>query len=57
MKDKNGIKIKDGDVIFNKLNNPTHEKIILINGVLCFKEDEEPLTDKYKTKEFWEVIK
>ena len=57
MKDKNGIEIKHGDVIYNKYNNPTHEKIIEINGVLCFKEDGEPLNENYNTKEFWEVVK
>jgi len=56
LKDKNGREIKDGDTIFNKHNNPTHEKIINIDGVLCFAEDSEPLTEKYNTKEFWEVV-
>lgn len=57
LKDKNGVKIQDGDTIYNKYNNPTHEKIISIDGVLCFKEDEQPLTEMHNTKEYWEVVK
>ena len=56
MKDKNGIEIKSGDTIFNKHNNPTHEKIIEIDGLLCFDEDNEPLTELHNTEEFWEVL-
>ena len=57
MVDKTGRRIKSGDVIYNKFNNPTHEKIIEIDGILCFKEDSEPITDSLNTKEFWEVVK
>jgi len=56
-KDKNGIVIKDGDTIYNKHNNPTHEKIVNISGVLSFKEDGCPLTRMYNTEQFWEVVR
>jgi|14BtaG_2_1085337.scaffolds.fasta_scaffold203368_2 hypothetical protein len=53
-KDVNKKIIKAGDVIYNSFNNPNYEKIIEINGLLCF-EDGSILDDRYQTEKFWKI--
>ena len=54
-KDKKGKVIKDGDIIYNVYNNPPRERIIEIDGLLCF-DDGTVLNNRYQTEKYWEIV-
>ena len=54
-KDKKGRVIKANDIIYNIYNNPTKEKIIEVDGLLCF-DDGTVLNNRYQTDKYWEIV-
>ena len=54
MNDKNGIKIKAGDYIYNENDRFEYYQVVDINGKLFIEDEGSPL-ERFSPADFWEV--